>query len=175
MGITALTMIASAAQAAPITFTHFCTSPAACDFDAAFAFTITLDSSVVSANGSYDTTPDGGAAFLGWTGASDVGDGFSIAGGFADIDGGNDGIEFGFDANSLIVSILRVGANSILGFFRPKGRIFFQETETFAARQDLLPVTGGPHESQVSSHCRVSFSCRRCHCIGRSREAHRWR
>ncbi|MEM1141595.1 MAG: hypothetical protein AAGI88_03340 [Pseudomonadota bacterium] len=53
------------AAAAPITFEHFCVSLAACDKDTDFRFTITLDDSVVSAKGTYDTRDDSGTAFLG--------------------------------------------------------------------------------------------------------------
>ncbi len=131
-------------KAAPIVFTHVCTSLAACDNDADFAFSITLDSTVVSANGSYDTTSDGGAAFLGWTAASSVGNGFAIGGDLTDVVGADDGLTFVFDSASIPVSIVEnVSAVTSFGFRNlGVGQVTYGDADRFTSRFDLAPIVG---------------------------------
>lgn len=129
-----------ALPASAVTFEHVCTSLADCNNDADFSLTITLADSVVSANGSYNTTDDGGAAFLGWTGSSSVGDGFAISGGLADITHVSSGLTFLFDGSSILSGIIENGFGTNFFFAGSEGRIFFEENDTFLARTDLSPV-----------------------------------
>ncbi len=96
--------LAGPALAVPVTFESVCVTD--CDGDAGFSLTVTLDDSVITPSGSYDTTSDAGAAFLGWTATSDVGGGFSISGGLGDVLASGSGIIFGFDAGGVLSSII---------------------------------------------------------------------
>lgn len=138
-GAVAVAMMTFATGGGAVTFGHVCTSAAACDNDADFAFTITLEDSVVSNNGTYDTTDDDGAGFLGWSAESSVGDGFSISGGFAEIVGGTRLI-FEFDDLGVLSGILEAGGGVSFTFLNAGvGRVGFLEPGNFNHRTDFDP------------------------------------
>ena len=140
----ALTFAVLALPASAATFQHVCTSLAACDDDVDFSFTITLDDSVVSANGSYDTTSDGGDALLGWTGSSSVGDGFVISGSLSDISGADLGLQFFFDDAGILSAIYEKGAGDQFSFQEVDvGFIsYFEGSQVFSIRAECPSVFG---------------------------------
>lgn len=128
-------LAAAPAKAATVQFDHVCTSPAACDFDDAFAFSIFLDASVVSANGSYDTSSDGGTAF-GWSAASSVGDGFFIFGNLFNIAPSSLELTFEFDSFGILSGIFGNGPIETFSFFDLGfGTVVFDEiSQSFVER-----------------------------------------
>ena len=89
-------------NASATVFNFVCDTPSNCDGDTDLSFSIEIDDSVISANGSYSTGTDAGAAILGWTFSSSVGGGFLIQGAAADIFNGTPYVGFTFDSNSVL-------------------------------------------------------------------------
>lgn len=103
------TLVAAPAFAVPVTFEAVCLNPSDCDSDTDFSLTFTLDDSVITAGGTYETSSDGGAGLLGWTLSSSVGDGFSASGDLSNVSGAAPGLTFGFDSNSLLTGVSETG------------------------------------------------------------------
>ena len=151
--------LAGPAQAVPVTFESVCVTD--CDGDAGFSLTVTLDDSVIAPNGSYDTTSDAGAAFLGWTVSSDVGGGFSISGGLGDTIAADLGLTFTFDTSEVLTGILS-NDGTVFSFWNESvgliavqepseiiGRVRFPETRMEVRDTDPFLISFQVQQSQL--------------------------
>lgn len=99
----ASTLASINAFATPITFEYVCTDN--CSADPDFTFEVSLDSSVVSANGGYSTGSDNEAGFLGFNWSTSLFGGQSFSGTSADVHNDQPYIGFEFDSNGILEGI----------------------------------------------------------------------
>jgi hypothetical protein len=114
-----------------------------------------LDSSVVAANGVYNTSVDDGAGLLGWSATSSVGNGFSISGAFSEI--GNllaSGMSLSFDAFGVLSGITNNSdrANTVFGN-AGVGKVVFRESAMINTRVDYdASFAGGSFTDETNIH-----------------------
>ena len=106
LAVLASTAALPAPAKAAVVFEFDCSGPLGCFGDSGLVFTVELDDSVVSPNGSYNTDTDGGAAFRRFSIASDVDTGFSFTGGYHDISEIPQGVTFTFDRSGVLSNII---------------------------------------------------------------------